>query len=281
LNLRILSVNTGTARPFHGAETSAIMKRPRDGAVQVLEPVAQLVWAPDELAEVPNVDSTVVEFGEGNLFTFSRFPGSDRRELGARANLGLTWSRVDPDGWSARLAGGRVFRAEDLGQFTATSGLDGVRSDWLLAAQLDTGSGLRLTNRALLGEEFGVVRDELRLDWSGRRANIAASYIWIEAEPAENRPDDSAEFFLDGGFGFRENWTGSIEARYDFSAGRVADAGLGLRYTNECVDLGLSLSRRFTSSASVEPNTDVALEIALNGFGTGNDGRRYRKSCGF
>lgn len=251
------------------------------GAVQVLEPVAQLVWVPDDLAEVPNVDSTVVEFGEGNLFSFSRFPGSDRRELGARANLGLTWSRIDPEGWSARLAGGRVFRAEDLGQFTATSGLDGVRSDWLLAAQLDTGTGLRLTNRALLGEEFGVVRDELRLDWSGRRASLAASYIWIEAEPAENRPDDSAEFFLDGGFGFRENWTGSVEARYDFSAGRVADAGLGLRYTNECVDLGLSLSRRFTSSASVEPNTDVALEIALNGFGTGNDGRRYRKSCGF
>lgn len=251
------------------------------GAVQVLEPMAQLVWAPDELAEVPNVDSTVVEFGEGNLFTFSRFPGSDQRELGARANLGLTWSRVDPEGWSARLAGGRVFRAEDLGQFTATSGLDGVRSDWLLAAQLDSGSGLRLTNRALLGEGFGVLRDELRLDWSGRRSSFAASYIWIEAEPAENRPDDSAEFFLDGGFGFRENWTGSVEARYDFSAGRVADAGLGLRYTNECVDLGLSLSRRFTSSASVEPNTDVALEIALNGFGTGNDGRRYRKSCGF
>lgn len=251
------------------------------GAVQVLEPVAQLVWAPDDLADVPNVDSTVVEFGEGNLFTFSRFPGSDLRELGARANLGLTWSRIDPAGWSARLGGGRVLRAEDLGQFTATSGLDGARSDWLLAAQVDTGTGLRLTNRALLGEEFGVVRDELRLDWAGPRANVAASYIWIEAEPAENRPDDSAEFYLDGGFTLRQNWTGSVETRYDFSAGRVADAGLGLRYTNECVDLGLSLSRRFTSSASVEPNTEVALEIALNGFGTGNDGRRYRKSCGF
>ena len=251
------------------------------GAVQVLEPVAQLIWAPDELPDVPNVDSTVVEFGEGNLFTFSRFPGSDLRELGPRANLGLTWSRIDPNGWSARIGGGRVFRAEDLGQFSATSGLAGKRSDWLLAAQVDTGTGLQITNRALLGEEFGVVRDELRLDWNGRRSNLSASYIWIEAEPAENRPKDSAEFYLDGAVTLRENWTGSLEARYDFDAGRVADAGLGLRYTNECVDLGLSLSRRFTSSASVEPNTDVALEIALNGFGTGNDGRRYRKSCGF
>lgn len=251
------------------------------GAVQVLEPVAQLIWAPDDLPDVPNVDSTVVEFGEGNLFTFSRFPGSDLRELGPRANLGLTWTRIDPEGWSARIGGGRVFRSDDLGQFSATSGLAGLRSDWLLAAQVDTGTGLRLTNRALLGEEFGIVRDELRMDWTGARTNFAASYIWIEAEPAENRPEDSAEFFLDGGFSLTDNWTGSLEARYDFSAARVADAGLGLRYDNECVGLGLSLSRRFTSSASVEPNTEVALQVALNGFGTGNDGRRYRKSCGF
>jgi len=33
----IEAVCTGTARPFNGAETSAIAKRPREGAVQVLE----------------------------------------------------------------------------------------------------------------------------------------------------------------------------------------------------------------------------------------------------
>jgi MOSC domain-containing protein YiiM len=36
MNFVIEAVCTGTARPFHGAETSAIMKRPREGAVQVL-----------------------------------------------------------------------------------------------------------------------------------------------------------------------------------------------------------------------------------------------------
>lgn len=38
---------TGTARPFNGAETSAIMKRPRDGAVQILSEGL----APDEQAD--------------------------------------------------------------------------------------------------------------------------------------------------------------------------------------------------------------------------------------
>jgi MOSC domain-containing protein YiiM len=43
----IEAVCTGTARPFNGAELSAITKRPRDGAVQVLEEGL----APDEQAD--------------------------------------------------------------------------------------------------------------------------------------------------------------------------------------------------------------------------------------
>ena len=43
----IEAVCTGTARPFNGAETSAIIKRPREGKVQVLEDGL----APDEQAD--------------------------------------------------------------------------------------------------------------------------------------------------------------------------------------------------------------------------------------
>ncbi|MGB3711880.1 MAG: MOSC domain-containing protein [Erythrobacter sp.] len=42
----IEAICTGTARPFNGAETSAIMKQPRDGAIQILEDGL----APDEQA---------------------------------------------------------------------------------------------------------------------------------------------------------------------------------------------------------------------------------------
>nr|WP_298928695.1 MOSC domain-containing protein [uncultured Erythrobacter sp.] len=43
----IKAICTGTARPFNGAETSAIAKRPRDGIVQILEEG----FAPDEQAD--------------------------------------------------------------------------------------------------------------------------------------------------------------------------------------------------------------------------------------
>ena len=46
-------------------------------------------------------------------------------------------------------------------------------------------------------------------------------------------------------------------------------AGLGLAYQNECITVDVSLSRRFTSSTSVEPTTDFSLSVGLLGFGNG------------
>ncbi|QUL38441.1 MOSC domain-containing protein [Erythrobacter sp. JK5] len=47
MRLTVEAICTGTARPFNGAETSAIAKRPREGIVQLLEDG----FAPDEQAD--------------------------------------------------------------------------------------------------------------------------------------------------------------------------------------------------------------------------------------
>ena len=66
-----------------------------------LEPIAQVIYS-DTIGEsdVPNNDSTLVEFDTTNLFSIDRFPGEDRVETGLRANVGLTYTRYDPAGWS-------------------------------------------------------------------------------------------------------------------------------------------------------------------------------------
>lgn len=255
------------------------MKTTRSGAAHVIEPVVQLVWSPEDGEEVPNEDSGLVEFDEGNLFALSRFPGADRHERGLRANLGLGWTRYDPEGWSLGLTVGRVIRAEDLGQFGEGTGLAGEMSDWLVATRLDTAGGLSLTNRALFDDDFGFSRDELRLAWSGERLALATSYVWMDAAPAENRPDDTSELTLDAGWRIGEGWAAALEGRYDFVADRAARAGIGLTYRNECVTVDLSLSRRFTSSTSVRPTTDFDLSVVLGGFGGGGENRPARRSC--
>ena len=249
------------------------------GATQVIEPVAQLVWSPDDIDDVPNEDSQNVTFDEGNLFGYSRFPGADARELGTRLNLGVSWTRHDPAGWSLGVTAGRVFRAKDLGQFSPASGLDGTSSDWLLATHLDTASGLTVMNRALFDDALDFSRNELRVGYHAPKYDVTAGYLWLVADPAEGRNNPSSEFTFGAGWTFARNWRGRVSGRYDFQTDRAAKAAVGLQYRNECVVVDLSLSRRFTSSTSVSANTDFNLSVELAGFGAGTEGRKYRRSC--
>ncbi|MCR8726355.1 LPS-assembly protein LptD [Frigidibacter sp. ROC022] len=247
------------------------------GATSVLEPLAQVAWSKSYGTLPPNEDSALVEFDEGNLLSLNRYPGHDGQETGLRAAVGLKWSHFAPQGWSMGATVGRVFRSQADSGFTASSGLDGSSSDWLLGFRLGIGSRLGLSSRTLLDDSLSVTKSETRLTYSDTKLNLGASYIWLIADPDIGLDSQTNEVTLDGSYKLGRNWTGQFGIRYDAEVDRAASASLGLAYSNECVTLDLSLSRRFTSSTSVEPTTDVGLKVALNGFG--NDGRIDRGSC--
>lgn len=240
-----------------------------NGATYVIEPIAQLVVSPRHGPDLPNEDSALVEFDEGNLFALNRFSGSDAREEGLRANLGLSWTRFDASGGSVGLTLGRVLRDTDEHQFSAASGLDGLRSDWLAAARITLPQGLAMTNRLIIDDGFGLTKAELRVDLQRQQYGLSSSYLWIQADPGENRLTDSEELVLDGRYDLTPNWEAKASGRFDLEADRATQAGLGLEFRNECLALDLSLSRRFTSSTSVEPTTDFGLSVDLLGFGGG------------
>jgi len=249
------------------------------GVSHVLEPVVQLVWSDRTTANVPDEDSRLVEFDEGNLFSLSRFPGADQYERGYRANVGVTWTRYDPKGWSLGVTVGRIFRSGNPGQFRASTGLGGNTSDWLTAVQLKLPNNLALTNRAIFDGNFHFAKNETRLTWQTAKIGLGSSYIWMEAEPYESRPLDTSEWTMDAAYKIDPNWTGKADWRYDFIAGGAAYAGIGLEYSNECVRVDLSLSRRFTSSGSLTPSTDFGFNVSLTGFGSNSSGRGSARSC--
>ncbi|WP_406870333.1 LPS assembly protein LptD [Thioclava sp. 'Guangxiensis'] len=248
-------------------------------AAHVIEPIAQVVWAPNNLTRAPNEDSTLREFDEGNLFSLSRYPGLDARERGLRANLGVSYTRYDATGWSLGSTVGRVFYAEDLDQFSSTSALSGNRSDWLLASNLQTSNGLTLSNRAQFDDEFDATREELRLAFSGEKYDLAAGYLWMDKDILAGTSEDISELQLDSEWKWARGWSGTFDARYDLVAERAAKAKLGVTWVNDCVSVDLSLSRRFTSSTNVDPETSVGLSVALAGFGGANDGTSASKVC--
>jgi LPS-assembly protein len=249
------------------------------GVTHLLEPVVQLAWSDISGGDVPNEDSLIVEFDEANLFALDRFPGQDRRETGLRANVGLGYTRTDPLGWSLGVTGGIVLHEEDLRQFTPGSGLDGVQSDFLLATHFSQGDRWHVINRALFDSGFTFTSNELALSWFGERHAVETSYTWLLADPAENRPLDMGEWAFDAEYEIDRGWVASADWRYDFVENAPTRAGLALGYSNECVEMELSVSRRYTTSASLEPATEFGLTVSLNGFGAQRSGRSYSRSC--
>lgn len=239
----------------------------RRGATQVIEPVVQLVWAGGNDDDIPNEDSLLAEFDEGNLFALDRLPGSDAFEDGPRATVGLSFTHYAPAGWTAGFSLGRVYRSEDPGTFTLASGLAGTESDWLATFRLNAAPGLWLTNRVVFDDGFDVTKGEVRLAVERERVGLASSYIWMVADPEQDRDVPVSELELEGRYKINPSWTARANARYDFTADRAAVAGLRMEWRNECLRVDLSLSRQFTSSTSVRPTTDVGLSVELLGFG--------------
>ncbi len=256
-----------------------LTKTTTSGVSHVLEPVVQLSWTDGDRLDIPNEESTRVEFDQGNLLSMSRFPRADRRERGAAAAVGIGWSRFNPNGWDAQVSVGQVFRQDHDTSFSTTSGLNTLSSDMLLAGQLISDSGLIFTGRSLFENDFSVSKAEFRGDYAFKRGKIGGSYVWLQEDADEDRDSEVSEFAIDGSYNINQFWTASADWRYDTQSDRASTAGFGLQYENECVTLDLTVERSYTTSTSVEPSTDFGFNIGLRGFSADTGTERYVRSC--
>lgn len=262
-----------------------LLKRTQTGVTHLIEPVAQLSWVGGSNLDIPNDENTRVEFDEGNLFAVSRFSGPDRRERGLNAAYGIQWTRLAPKGWETALAVGQVVRDEQeleptgIPSLSRSSGLRDEFSDVLLAGQLRTPGGFILTGRGLFDENFEANKAEARASWRNYRTSLSATYIWLRNDPFEERSGDLSEWSIDGSYRFARHWTADANWRYDVARDLQVNSGIGLTYTNECVEVALSASRRFTNSSNVEPTTDISLTVALRGFSTTTSESSFTRAC--
>lgn len=245
------------------------LMRQTAGATHVIEPMVQLAWSVVDGGAVENEDSRATEFDQANLLALSRFSGQDAVESGLRGAVGLTWTRMGAQGWDSTLTVGRVFRDAPNPEFSATSSLGGTASDWLIAGQLRTDSGLSLDSRVIVNSSFNITKTETRAGWSGDALDLTASYIFLPADLGEDRTTDVGEIAFDTTYRLNDMWAVGLDARYDVLAKEPTSTGLDIGWQNECVTVDFSVSRRFTSSTTITPSTDFGLSIGLNGFSAG------------
>ena len=258
------------ASPAVAVEVRWPLVRSNAGVDHVIEPIAQLVYSSafQDQDDIPNEDSLLPEFDETNLFSLSRFPGIDRLETGLRANLGVSYTRQDPAGWSFGLTLGQVVRTEPDDYLPP--GIGAQWSDYVAAVSVDFAWGLSLVNRALFDTSFNFQRNEFALAYDGERGALKAAYVYLaenDFSPVLGPQPETSEISLDARFRVRPNWELRGLWRYDVASNSNLRAGAGITYGNECAEFDLSVSRRYTSSNNVPPSTSIGFNVRLAGIG--------------
>lgn len=248
-------------------------------ASHLIEPIAMLSWSEVAGDTPPNEDSRRPEFDPANLLALSRFPGDDALETGARAAVGLAYTRVGRGGSLVSLTAGRISRQDPNPDFTVSSGNRGQTSDWLVAGQVLLPQGLRVEARTLWDVDFEPNLAQALLDWETDTLRLGAAYIWQAPDEDVGRDSVISEWSLDGRVQLNDAWAVSFDTRYDIVADAPARAGLGVEWRNECVTVDLSVSRRYTSSTTVDPATDYGLSVTLAGFSTADTVGRPLARC--
>lgn len=248
----------------------------------VIEPVAQVIYS-DTIGDsnVPNNDSTLVEFDTTNLFSINRFPGEDRVETGLRANIGVSYTRYDPAGWSLGATVGQVIRAQPDEEFYESTGLAGKTSDVVAALRLDIGAELSLIDRALFDTDLEFNRNEFSMIYAGETGGLRASYVYLaEADnPYYGPQPETNEFGIDARYRVLPNWEVRGLWRYDAVTNENLRAGGGITYGNDCAEFDLSISRRYTSSTNVPASTSIGFSVRLAGLGGENETEWPARAC--
>lgn len=272
-DLRIMPSVSGTLRWPLGRQGAT-------GTSHLVEPTISLSWADAYGGTPPNEDSIRTELDRANLFAISRYAGEDAVETGAQFAAGLTWTRFGARGVTSTLSFGRVIRETAQDGFTASSGLDGLQSDWLLATQFAAPGGFLFDARSLWDDTNGLTVADSRVTWQNDWVSLGANYIWLSPDAEEDRDGTTSEWTFDAAFVLSPAWTLELDGRYNVAADNPVSSGIGVEWRNECVTIDVSASRRFTSSSTVEPTTTFGLSGSIGGFSTGRAAGGIATGCG-
>lgn len=287
----------GTAGAYHGAETVARVL-PTVGVQvsypfvnsstelrQVIEPIAEIIAAPRvrNNDKIPNQDSLSVEFDDSNLFSENRFPGYDRWESGARANVGMRYSVFGDDGATASVLLGQSFKMYEDTSFSTASGLRDQQSDYVGSIQVAPNNKILAVHRFRINKDnFKFSRNEF--DVISRIGPLAAQlgYAYFAQDPTLTATTSSREEVTLGGIvKLSEYWRTFAYTTRDLSNDVTISNRIGVGYQDECFGLAIGLYQSNINYQDIQKSNTFLVEITFKNLGsTGTTNTTDRATAG-
>ncbi|MBV9511908.1 MAG: LPS-assembly protein LptD [Caulobacteraceae bacterium] len=259
-----------------GLDFSWPFMRQSGGATVVLEPLAQLLIAPqaDNNPNIPNEDSQAFNFDETNLFSINRFAGYDLVDGGERLNLAGRATVDWGDGENAQLMIGKVLRAHPLAPvvqplagrtsiYPVNTGLNATSSDWVVAANTTPFPGVSFFGRGLLNNNANIESQEYGVDLAYDNARGYLRYDSDNTQPGGRISNIEAA----GDFFVTEHWGFSLVGVRDLEVQEWRLQDLGLIYRNECIRVEVVYQQQGTINGALGKSDAVYLRLTLATLG--------------
>ncbi len=267
------SYNKGRFYPVASTKLSYPLVARTTNSTQILEPITMFVLSPNTKnpQDIPNLDSTVFDFDDTNLFSENRFVGYDRVETGARLNYGLRWTAYHNGARNKTfsLLFGQSYRLHETEELQDVMGYQNHFSDYVGNIQM-TYEYLRLHYRFRLNREnFSKRKNDVGFSVGSNPFRIHTSYLFQKAYVLDNKKyneENEIHFGIDSQL--TKNWQASTYYRYNLKkGGGPIEYGAQLRYDNECTAVVLSLDKSFARDRNYKGGTSFMVKVFLKTLG--------------
>jgi len=236
---------------------------------QTVEPIASLVWRPygGNSSNIPNEDSTELEFDETNLFSENRFSGYDLVEGGPRVNYGLRWDVTGRNGGYTNFFVGQSYRLKADGTFNPGTGLEDNFSDLVARVEASPGSHFDLLYRTRFSSDnFAPSRNEIQMTAGIPAFTVSGNYVFLEQQDGGEFAGRE-ELTINASSQINKFWRTRLDAVRDMDDSDLRSIGVRLVYENECVVFTSGLTRTFFEDRDLKPTDALTFHLVLKTIG--------------
>jgi len=243
---------------------------------QILEPIVMLVASPNgsNPDKIPNVDSSVFDFDDVNLFSPNRYVGYDKVESGSRMNYGVQWTLYQMGKKrSIQALFGQSIRLRENDELDDAMGYDGHFSSYVGRLQLNY-EYLTLAYRFRMAQKnLEAQKNDISFEAGSAPFRIGLNYLFQDSfhlGEVYSNPKKEVSVYVRSRL--TKNW--SLEGRYRYNLlksdrGPLETYGI-LRYDNECAAVEFETGKSYTHDRNYKGDTSITMRFylkTLGGFG--------------